>query len=183
MVDVTYQMVLSTLQTAGLLVGIYYYLTVLRNTQKARHIEMLQRLHETKYDVEGVHQYFTLMAWKWEDFDDYMQRYGGRNNPDTSSIMESQMSYLDGLGVLVINNVVDLETVYEISGRRIISYWMKFETVIKGLRSAVGFGPGSDYCDNLEFLANEMIKIRKSKGQSFPLHDIHSTSTLNKELF
>ena len=111
-----------------------------------------------------------------------MQRFGGRNNPDTSSIMESQMSYLDGLGVLVKNNVVDLETVYEISGRRIISYWMKFETVIKSLRSAVGFGPGPDYCDNLEFLANEMIKIRKRNGQPFPLHDLHPTSALYKEL-
>ena len=83
----------------GIIVSILYYAMVLRNTQKARQIEMLQRLHETKYDVEGLQQYFTLMAWKWEDFDDYMQRLGGRNNPETSSIMESQMSYLDGLGV------------------------------------------------------------------------------------
>ena len=32
MVDVSYQMVLSTLQTVGLLVGIFYYVMVPRNS-------------------------------------------------------------------------------------------------------------------------------------------------------
>jgi hypothetical protein len=40
MVDVTYQMVLSTLQTAGLLVSIFYYITVLRNQQKNQEISL-----------------------------------------------------------------------------------------------------------------------------------------------
>ena len=34
MAEITYQMVLSTLQTAGLLVGIIYYLTIMKNSQK-----------------------------------------------------------------------------------------------------------------------------------------------------
>ena len=35
MVEITYQMVLSTLQTAGLLVGISYYILTQRNQQKS----------------------------------------------------------------------------------------------------------------------------------------------------
>ena len=43
MVDVTYQMVLSTLQTAGILVGIIYYLTIMRNSQKNQQMQLETR--------------------------------------------------------------------------------------------------------------------------------------------
>lgn len=122
------------------------------------------------------------MSLDWENFDDYIEKYGPQNNLQTSSIMESQMSYLDGLGVLVKKKVIDLDTVYDITGRRVIMYWLKFETVIKGLHSAIGFGPGPDYCESFEYLANEMIRIRQRRGEAFPLHYLHKTSTLNKEL-
>ena len=40
MVDVSYQMVLSTLQTIALIVGIFYYLTIMRNQQKTRELSL-----------------------------------------------------------------------------------------------------------------------------------------------
>jgi hypothetical protein len=40
MTELTYQMVLSTLQTAGLLVGIFYYVTTMRNAQKTRELTL-----------------------------------------------------------------------------------------------------------------------------------------------
>ena len=40
MVDITYQMILSTLQTVGLLVGIGYYIMTLRNQQKNQEISL-----------------------------------------------------------------------------------------------------------------------------------------------
>ena len=40
MAEITYQMVLSTIQTVGLLVGIFYYVTTLRNAQKTRELTL-----------------------------------------------------------------------------------------------------------------------------------------------
>ena len=40
MAEITYQMVLSTLQTAGLLVGIFYYILTLRNAQHTRELSL-----------------------------------------------------------------------------------------------------------------------------------------------
>ena len=181
MVEITLPIILQIVQTVGILVGIIYYITIMRNQQKSQQIQMLQRLHETKYDVEGLQHYFELMALKWDTFNEYYQKYGAQNNPQVTSIMESQMSYYEGLGVLVKNNVVDLDALYEIIGSRIIGYWFKFETVIKGLRQVVEFGPGSEYALNFEYLANEMINIRKQKGSTFPVHRLHPTSTLLKD--
>ena len=43
MVEITYQMVLSTLQTVGLLVGITYYLIIMRNSQRAQQLQLRAR--------------------------------------------------------------------------------------------------------------------------------------------
>jgi uncharacterized protein HemX len=40
MVEITYQMILSTLQTIALIVGIVYYLIIMRNTQKTRELSL-----------------------------------------------------------------------------------------------------------------------------------------------
>jgi hypothetical protein len=181
MVEITYPMILSTIQTASVVVGIIYYLTIMRNSQKARQAQMLMQLHESKYDPEGTLAYFTLLNATWEDFDDYFKRYSRIPDPEFTAKMESQMSYFEGLGVLLKNKMVDVNTVYDMMGSRIVSLWIKYETVIKGLRTKER-GPGQSYSENFENLANEMIKIRKQKGlHIFPQHQ-HPTSTLHQEV-
>ena len=48
MVEITYQMMLSTLQTVGLLVGIAYYITIMRNAQKTRELTLKSQEHATE---------------------------------------------------------------------------------------------------------------------------------------
>jgi len=43
MVEVTYRMVLSTLQTTGILVGIFYYIMTLNNTRKSQRLTLESR--------------------------------------------------------------------------------------------------------------------------------------------
>jgi len=42
MVEITLEIVLSTIQTLSIIIGIFYYITILRNTQKARRAENLR---------------------------------------------------------------------------------------------------------------------------------------------
>jgi hypothetical protein len=149
----------------------------MRNSQKASQSQMLLQLHESKYNPEGTLTYFTLLNAEWEDFDDYFRKYNRTNAPEFTAMMESQMSYFEGLGVLVKNKTVDVNTVYLMMGRRIASIWVKYETVIKGLRAKGDYGPGPDYCENFEYLASEILKIRKQRGLSLYLQHQHPTST------
>jgi hypothetical protein len=165
----------------GVIAGFSYYVLTVRNANKARQVEMLHRLHDSKYDVEGIERFFQLTNLEWDDFNDYFEKYSAMNNPKMAAIMESQMSFFEGLGVIVKKQVIDLDTVYDIFSNRIISLWLKYETVVKGWRKTVEYGPGAFYCENFENLADEMIKIRKKRGTSFPLRYIHPTSTLHKE--
>ena len=58
--------------------------------------------------------------------------------------------------------------VYKLVGRRILILWAKMGNMIKGWRS-MDHGPGPDYAKPFEYLAEEMMKIRKHEG--LPLYE------------
>jgi hypothetical protein len=65
MVEITYQMLVSTLQTVGLLVGIIYYIFIMRNIQKT-YAKFLKHLNENTdlNDPENVERYVFNKKWK-----------------------------------------------------------------------------------------------------------------------
>ena len=54
MAEITYQMVLSTLQTVGLLVGIFYYVITLRNQEKTRHASLFMGVYQSINTERGL---------------------------------------------------------------------------------------------------------------------------------
>ena len=165
----------------GIIVSILYYSNVLRNADQTRKTQMFMQLHQSKYQQEGLRSMFRLMTLEWNDYDDYMTKYGGTTGHiDIPSDLTSWVEYFDGIGLLVKENMIDVDTVYNITHARILFVWFKFETIIKGLRNGPWGMP--DYLANLEFLANEMIKIRRKKGLPIPYTTyIHTTSELNEQ--
>ena len=82
MAEITYQMVLSTLQTAGLLIGIIYYMSTLRNAQLTRKTQAARLLSERTQISEFAENIFDLWEMEWEDFDDYLRKYDSTVNRD-----------------------------------------------------------------------------------------------------
>lgn len=156
--------------------SIIYYASVLRNQNKTRQTQTFLQLHEAKYDHEGLEAFFKLQNRDWDDFEDYMEKYGPYTHPEETAMYESQVSYMEGLGILVQEGMVDINIVDKLTGRRILQTWQKFEQIIKEVR-LMQPGPGPDYCESFEFLASEIIKIRKKKGLTIYEDRFHSTST------
>ena len=120
---------------------------------------------------------FMLHNLEWTDFDNYLEKYSAiSGHPDVAAALESQLGYLDGVGTMVKENILDVNTVYNVDGRRILMLWFKFESVIKGFRDPRWGTP--DYGENFEYLAGEMIRIRKEKG--LPIAFEYLTNTSNK---
>jgi hypothetical protein len=142
---------------------------------------MFMQLHQARYDKEGLDAMFTLYFLEWDDFDDYLEKFGAiSGHNEISAAFESQSSYLDGLGLMVKEDMIDIETVYHVAGRRILMLWFKLETIIKGFRRPQWGAP--DYCEHFEYLANEMIRIREEKGLPIAYkYLIHPTSELHQK--
>lgn len=163
-----------------MIIALTYYALTIRNQTKSRQTQIFMQLHEEKYDREGLEAFFNLQNWHWEDYDDYQRKYGPYTHPELAAIMESQTSYFEGLGILVQDGMVDINIVNRIAGRRINQLWYKFEAAIKDIRK-MARGPGSDYAESFEYLANEIIELRKQKGLHLFEDRIHPTSTLYQE--
>ena len=154
MVEITYQMVLSTLQTIALIVGIVYYLTIMRNQQKTRELALkaqeqaietrqtgiFMQLFQFLNTEESWRTYIDLMyQTEWKDFDDFWEKYGPINNPEMYSKINNLWMVYGEIGTLVYNGTLRLEQAGDLLGIMPIRQWKKWEPIIIKHREQVGW--------------------------------------------
>ena len=174
MVEITYQMVLSTLQTVGLLVGITYYIMDMRNAQKnrkltlkaqehateTRELDLFMRWQEPQTDPEWWGNFLDILFMEWDDFDDFQKKFDHSINAENASKRFAQWKYWGGLGYLLSRGVIDPDTVFEMGGDISINMWGHFESIIKDFRKRDN-NPG--LWRWFEYLVNEMKKVRDER--------------------
>jgi hypothetical protein len=162
MVEITYQMVLSTLQTVGILVGIVYYITIMRNAQKARKIELVSRIYEIERSVESGIIGIELLEMEWTDFDDFLAKYDSSVNPENFAKRFHWWTYYQEVGFMLHEGIVDVDTVYMLlGGRNSRTMWEKFKPIILEFRERY---EDPDFFKYFEYYADEITKYRTKKG-------------------
>ncbi len=168
-------MVLSTLQTAGLLVGIFYYVMTLRNAEKARELTLqsqkhaeetrkIQLLLDINKDIEGLGsglQYNVIMDMKWDSYDDFVSKYGYENNPDSFRKRMRMWRNMHKNGLLVRDGLLDVRAIIDYVGDAPSYVWKKFKDIIEEMRRLYDSPEGFI---GLEYLAGEIEKYRLSQG-------------------
>jgi hypothetical protein len=162
MAEITYQMVLSTLQTIALIVGIIYYITIMRNTQKARRSEILWNFLQLRRQEDIMLKYAWVMSLEWEDYDDYESKYGREANPEAWAKLWSYLVQFDDIGLMVGRGVIDIADYYELASSSIPILWMKYKPIIEEIRRR-GDPKTMDW---LQYLVEEMHKESKRRGDN-----------------
>jgi hypothetical protein len=162
MVDVTYQMLLSTLQTAGILVGIFYYITTLRNQNKARktqlYMQIATRFGQTQM-VEARNKY-SMFDWKSPtDLVNDFSSYEGR------MIIGTLASYYEGLGILVKEGLLDIRIIALFMTGTFREFWGKLMPVISEFRTLTEW-PRAFI--ETEYLYQELTKYLKEHPELEP---------------
>ena len=133
MAEITYQMVLSTLQTAGLLVGISYYILSLRNQNRARktqlYLQLVNKFSQSDY-IEAQGKFNDL---EWSTAEDLIEDF---RNLEGRKTIATLGNWYEGLGVLVRENLLDIRVVSLLLTGLVIQFWEKFIPVIDGAREA-----------------------------------------------
>jgi hypothetical protein len=168
MIEITYQMVLSTLQTLGLLVGIYYYVSTLRNQQRSqKHVEetrKYQLLHDinqfTSREDTGE-DFMALMKLEWTDYDDFMEKYGWENNPSMTYRRQRMFRRWNFNGLLIRDGLIDVSSFVQILADNAPVLWNKFGGIVKEMRVRID---NPDLYIGFEILAKEVDKYRISRG-------------------
>jgi hypothetical protein len=165
MVEITYQMVLSTLQTVGLLVGIFYYILTLRNQKKnqqlaleTRQAQLFMNIYERRLNNPNfddiIHRIESL---RWKDWDEYQALfdYANPETRDNHLAMSTIMNFYEGVGVLVKLNLVDIRLISYLMSGTTRAFWEKVESIVEEGREH-WYGPG--WLTETEYLYNELVK-------------------------
>ena len=184
MVEITYQMVLSTLQTVGLLVGITYYLFIMRNSQRnqeltlkaqeqaleTRETQLFMNIFNTYSSGDFIEAHTRCIQWNYKDFDDFMKKYGWLQKPyedinwDDVRYFNILVQWYEGLGFLVRRGLISSELVFGIMYGTIAQFWGRFEPLILEMRERWK----SDVLQDIEYLYQEIQRLRDESGTLGP---------------
>ena len=149
MVEVTYQMVLSTLQTAGILIGIFYYITTLRNQNRARQAQLLMQMHiYRRNETKSLNlNFFELTSKKITGFQEYREKV--ENDIDFREANNAAFGFNEVLGVFVKAGYFDIHNVALMWASKTRMYYENiFEPMIDEARiyyALPRFGSESEY--------------------------------------
>jgi hypothetical protein len=175
MVEITYQMILSTLQTIALIVGIAYYLFIMRNSQRnqqmqleTRQTQLFTQFNEDFREIgpawEEIMGYFGLQGessgWGWEDYDDFTRKYGLDHSPEEWQKFTSIAGMFERMGILAKEGVVNLGMIYDNWGPAPIRFWDKFEKIIDRQRTELEHPPKGMWLEYFEDLVYMLREIR-----------------------
>ena len=172
MVDVSYQMALSTIQTVSLVVGIIYYLTIMRSQQRTRELafKAQEQAVETRqaqlfmemyrdFKRPDVQKAFhdIVSVWEWENYDDFQEKYV-RTWDEWNKYMLIYSIY-EGLGVLIYRKLIDVKMIDELMRSYVTRFWDKLSPVLLEMRARYNAPLMVEFT---EYLYNEIMKVEST---------------------
>jgi hypothetical protein len=130
----------------GVLIALTYYILNIQNQRETRKTQLVMQIYQSKTDHQGLLNYFEIIDMEWSDPEDFKLKY---QTPEQLARIEGHLSFFDGLGVLLRDRKIYADTVYNLTGRRILLVWAKFEDMIRYWRE-MDYGPGPDYGEPFE---------------------------------
>jgi hypothetical protein len=103
MVEITYQIVLSTIQTIALIVGIIYYITIMRKTRKERKNQLVDQTLQSYGRTETAELWIRTVNQVFSSYEEWYEKYGPSSNPEAAKYMYTMWGYYNALG----NNLRD----------------------------------------------------------------------------
>jgi hypothetical protein len=172
MVELTYELILSTIQTIALVVGIVYYLTIMRNAQRnqelarkaqelaveTRQAQLFMQIFSKFSEENFIRNFFEIQDWQWEDTDDYIEKYEEPNEPHTK--WATLANYYEGVGVLVKRGLIDVSLVDDLMSGSTMRFWEKFEDFIMETRIRYNWPQRGEY---IEYLYNQVKTVVKEQ--------------------
>ena len=144
MVEITLPIVLQILQTAGILVGIVYYVTIMRNQQRTRELtlkaqeqatetrqaQLFMQIYDKFIDYGRTEINTEVFNFEWKDNEDFWSRYSFEADPEAYRKWNNVAGFFEGVGVLVKRKLIDPEVVDDLMSWSTLSFWEKYGPVI-----------------------------------------------------
>jgi hypothetical protein len=169
MVEITIPIVLQIVQTVGILVGIIYYITIMRNSQKTQQLQLETRKAQLYMQLfmritseEFIKKSLDTLRLEYDNVDDFFEKYILGPDSSVHAKLFSMFWHIDGLGYMMSQKLIDPEMVYNFGGGFAqVWHWKKWEPVIMRFRKR---RDDPEFLRWFEYTANEMMRMRQEKG-------------------
>lgn len=104
------------------------------------------------------------MYMAWKDYDDFEKKYGSDVDLDNVSKRLTIWYSFNVLGNLLKTGLADKETIYGIMSTLAVWAWAKFDPIMGEHRRRY---TGKDGFSGFEYLATEMLKMKKQKDPTW----------------
>ena len=128
MIDIS--TITAIVTTASIIVGVIFTLLEIRHFNKTRKTEIIMKIYERFGSKEIVEAMNRVGASKFDNFENYNKKYG------VTDITEIAVLF-DGIGVLLEQNLIDVNMVDQLFGTTIYLLWNRMEPVIKAMREGL----------------------------------------------
>jgi len=158
MVELNIPLILDVIRTAGIIVGIIYYLAILRNQQKARMIDMVSRraTQALSYEYQKMVRQIIPMYSGWSTPDEYYQQYNYEDTPELEIARVITMNTLNLWGFLYREGMIGVNFIDRLySPWHIINTWETFKPLMLDERETMG---NPEAFKDFEYLYNAMKK-------------------------
>lgn len=146
----------------GVIAGFTYYIISVRNAGISRKTQVVLDLRNFIYNLETNRKFIELLSMTWEDFEDFQRKYDSTVNPDNFAKRRMVLIRFEGMGYMLRQGLVDIDTIYNLIGPfTILQMWQKYEPIIKEQRK---FYNESHWYRWWEYLASEISKKRVELG-------------------
>ena len=125
-------------------------------TMKSRQASLLMQMWNRTQSKEFNKDLYTFYAMEWEDFDDFIEKYGQDNNPEAWNAFGSIVNFCEGLGVMVKNDLIDPALVDDMESNLIVTSWEKFSPIITEFKKRNNF---PTFCEQFEYLYHQIAPI------------------------
>ena len=151
MAEITYQLILSTLHTVGLLVGIFYYILTLRNAQHTRELalkaqqqaletrqgQLFMGIYNNSFASPPYQKAFRIVyKTTWDSYDEFKELRVVEENIATefSDAYSLVGTFFEGVGVLVKEELLDIRFVALLLTGHLRIFWEKTLPIIDDYR-------------------------------------------------
>ena len=157
-IQTAYYMVAAT----GVLIAAVYYVLNMRVTLQTRQAQLFIPIYSTYHSDEYMKAYSEIMRWKWENYDDYINKYGPESNPEAYIMYRKVFGFFEGVGVLVRRRLIDPSLVDDLMSGAIVQYWERFESILLERRRSLNW---PQVGEQIEYLYNEVKPIAERQRQ------------------
>jgi hypothetical protein len=104
--------------------AIYYVMTLrvqqanMKNTLETRQAQLFMQIYQRSQETEFTTQYGILMSREWKDAADFMSKYKVLEPAQDGASLLSLQTYFEGIGVLLMKKMIDIDLVYELMATR-----------------------------------------------------------------